>query len=499
MQTGSHRWRRLLALALAIGLPVAVAACSGGDRTAPRRPNVLLVVIDTTRADALSSYANDSPATEPRSTPSLDRLAREGARFTRVFSTSFWTLPSHASLFTGRYSTEVGATAETNRLPGAAHTLAERFSQAGYRTAAFVSNSWVSRERGFDQGFETFVESWRPQYDLQGPLGVDRASEKLAARWMRDRARLHEPFFVFVNLLTPHLPYEPDPKVLDELGAPPLPADRTPRLRGLAGMWPYLAGRVHLDARDFEILRTLYHGDVYQADALVGRLVSELEEAGVLDDTVVVVTSDHGENIGDHGLIDHLLSMYDSTLHVPLIVRYPPLIEPGRVDTRLASTVDIVPTILAACGIPPGGDLGDARDLLDPRAGGRDFVYAENERPVNAIQLLAKEFPDFDRSGVEGRQRALRSGRYKLIWEERSGSETGPWPTRLRLYDVEADPGELHDLAGQHPKLRDELWARLQAWMARPEARGPGGEDSEAFQGGDPAALERLRALGYVE
>jgi arylsulfatase A-like enzyme len=445
---------------------------------------VVIVVLDTTRADALSSYGNSKPTT-----PHIDELARQGLRLTSAFSTDFWTLPAHASLFSGLYPSDHRATAETNQLRPDVDTLAERLRRAGYRTAAFVTNPWLGAERGFGQGFETYVEMWNQKPRTTGSASDEKRAVAQATAWTRERVAAGEPFFLFLSLNTPHLPYSPDPLVLVGLSPQARPLARVARLRRIAGMWRHLAGVETFDETDFQILRDLYDAEVAMADALVGRLVAALREEQVLDQTLVVVTSDHGENIGDHGKIDHLLSMYDTTLRIPMVLRYPKRIAAGSVDDTLVSLVDVSATVLDVCGLDAlSPDHPDAagRSLVDPEARPPAFVIAENERPLNGIKKMRKSFPDFDTDAIDQRMRMLRTERYKLIWSEKSGTQ---------LFDLDADPDEQQDLASTEPQVRARLEELLSGWM---QARSTG-PDGESFESSDPEALRRLRALGYIE
>lgn len=457
-------------------LLVGIAACASGTVEAP--PNVVIVVLDTTRADALSSYGNPRPTT-----PNLDRLATEGVRFERAYATDFWTLPSHASLFTGRYPSDHGATSETNRLAERADTLAERLRRAGYRTGAFVNNAWLSPERGFSQGFDTYVEAWRAGH-AGSSAQTDRAVVQQALAWTAQTPG--EPFLLFLNLLTPHLPYSPDPRVQVELSSELRPLDRMGRLKKIVGMWSHLAGAQTLDALDLEILRELYDAEVAMTDALVGKLLEGLRDQGLLDETLLIVTSDHGENIGEHGMIDHLLSMYETTLRIPLIVRYPRRFAPGSVDDTLVSLVDIFPTVLDICGLADEIPKGIGRSLADAEQPAPTYLVAENDRPLHAVSLMKRAFPEFDTAAIDRRMRMLRTERYKLIWYEGGDVE---------LYDLVADPDELEDLAATRPELREELTADLRAWMSRRETRAR----PDSFESQDAEALDQLRALGYVE
>jgi arylsulfatase A-like enzyme len=466
---------------LLAGIALGAAVSCGQPSDARQRPNVVVVVLDTTRADALSSYGNPKPTT-----PHIDALARQGLRLTSAFSTDFWTLPAHASLFTGLYPSDHQATAETNLLRPEVDTLAERLRRAGYRTAAFVTNPWLGAERGFDQGFETYVEMWSQRPLAAASDSDEKRATQQAALWARDRVANAEPFFLFVNLNTPHLPYSPDPLVLVKLSPEARPLERTARLRHVAGMWGHLAGAQTFDETDFQILRDLYDAEVATADALVGRLVEALREEQILDETLVIVTSDHGENIGDHGRIDHLLSMYETTVRIPMVLRYPKRIAAGSVDDSLVSLVDVSASVLDICGLGAGQPGIAGRSLVDPDRSAPMFVVAENERPVNGIKKMRKSFPSFDTDAIDQRMRMLRTERHKLIWSEKSGSQ---------LFDLHADPGEQRDLAASDPELLVRLEELLFGWMREHSAE----TDAEPFESRDPEALRRLRALGYIE
>lgn len=443
------------------------------------RPNVLLVVLDTTRASAVSAYGNEKPTT-----PHFDRLAAEGVLFERAMATDFWTLPTHASLLTGLYPSDHGATSETNALPDRAKTLAERLREAGFATGAFVTNSWVSAERGFDRGFDIFAEAWH-NGGSAGTHILDRRTFRKANAWIVRQHREGRPFFAMLNLNGAHMPYTPPPDVL--LGSSPRSdsSDRSERLRKIAGMWKFLGGALELDELDFRIMRENYEAEVHMVDQLVGKLIDRLIELGIYDETLIIVTSDHGENVGEHGRIDHLFSMYETTIHIPLVIRYPARFDAGRIDGELASQVDVMPTVLDVVGLAAEDPDVRARSLANPARQIHDFVIAENDRPINGIELMEQNYPDFDVTTIDHRIRMLRTKRHKLIW--RSNDE-------IELFDLEADPTEEHDLAATSPQIRDAMLERLEQWM-----KGRRSEGGDSFQTTDPESLEELKALGYIE
>jgi arylsulfatase A-like enzyme len=476
------------------------AACSPDDRSTPavdqtsaagsstqasdragapvdRRPNVLLIVMDTARARAFSAYGHQRPTT-----PNFDRLASEGALFERAMATDFWTLPTHASLLTGLYPSDHGATSETNALPDGVETLAERLASDGYATGAFVTNTWVSAERGFARGFDTFYQPWRNAASA-GTHELDRRSVNEAKRWITQQHAGGHPFFGLLNLNGAHMPYAPSPTVRLEMWPEPRPAGRGERASKIAGMWRYLGGELELDEVDFKIMRENYEAEIYMVDQRIGKLLEHLNSLGIQDDTMVIVTADHGENIGEHGRIDHLFSMHETTIHVPLVIRYPSRFDAGSIESELASQIDIMPTILDIVGL--ADEHLRSRSLANPARRAPEFVIAENDRPTNGIEVMERLFPNFDVREIDHRIRMIRTDRYKLIW-----LSTG----EMMLFDLEQDPAEERDIAHSHHEIRDSLFAQLSEWMEGRNERG-----GAAFETTDPEALEQLKALGYVD
>ncbi len=269
-----------------------------------------------------------------------------------------------------------------------------------------------------------------------------------------------------------------------KLAPRPRSIERLARLKKVHGYFPHFVGVEHFDEIDFEILRELYVAEVAMVDSLVGRLIEALRSLDIFDQTLVVVSADHGENIGDHGKIDHLLSMYDTTIRVPLIMRLPARITPGRVDDGLTSLVDVFPTILDAAGLTDAAL--SARSLLSEGRPVPEFVIAENERPIQGLAILAEQFPDYDASSIDGRLRMLRTARYKLIWHEKTGVE---------LYDLAQDPEETRDVSDELTEVRDRLLSLLEEWMQEHPLNDP----VAPLESMDPEALRQLRALGYLD
>lgn len=465
---------------------IAILACMAlGGCGRASRPNVVLVVLDTLRGDRLSCMGYRRP-TSPR----IDAVAAQGALYSRAFATCFWTLPSHASLFTGLHPVQAAATSETLHMPESALSIAEVLDGAGYRTAGFVCNSWVSRERGFAQGFREFVEMWRAENQTGGE-SAEHSMETLAVdkmeSWIASAAEGDEPFFLFANLNGVHLPYRPADPYASQFLRGGYDAARVRELAEITSGWSHLVGETPLDSTDYAILNDLYDGEVAWADALVGRVVDALSRAGVLDDTIVIVTSDHGEHLGEKGRIDHISTMYDPALHVPLVIRYPRAFAPGTRVDGLVSLVDIAPTLVDLCGASERApDLrAETASLVSRRRPPLEFVLAGNERPMMGIKLLQEKYPGYDWRSIDYRMRCLRAPAHKLIWSENRSVE---------LYDLARDAAEENNLAESHADMQRQMMAVL----AKSYEKMGSTKGHFMFESSDREALELLRSLGYI-
>lgn len=408
-----------------------VVGCGRPSPPAAReRPNVLFVTIDTLRADRVGCYGHAAAVT-----PALDDLAARGVRFATAIAHVPLTGPSHASLLTGR--TPLGHGFRDNggyALPGSLKTAAEDFRQAGYRTAAFVSAFPLDRRFGFDRGFETYDDHLPKGNDRRRPPYVERladATTDAAIRWFQaPPAASASPFFLWVHYYDPHAPYEPPGALAEQFRASP------------------------------------YDGEIAFVDAQLARLLRALDEKGTLARTLVLVTADHGEGLGEHGEGTHGLFVYDATLKVPWIMAGPG-IGAGRVSPTVARGIDLLPTLLDYAGVTPRADA-EGRSLR-PAAEGREM----SDAPAYAESLYPER--EFGWAPLH----AWRTSRYKLI--------EAPRP---ELYDLQADAGERTNRAPDEPARVDELRRVLQTAVSRPAPA--------AAAEVDPETAERLRALGYV-
>ncbi|MEW6270824.1 MAG: sulfatase [Thermodesulfobacteriota bacterium] len=463
----------LVAGALALGIRAERAS------TGRPRPNVLLVSIDSLRADHLGSYGYERPTS-----PTIDRLASEGALFEKAIAPAPWTVPSHMTMLTALPPEVHGVTSHRKALSPAAVTLAEVLRRAGYATAAFVSGPTVMAHYGFAQGFTVFDEStaerdsYRSQTGITSPALVELVGDYLE-EWDREGRRA--PFFVFLHMWDVHYDY-----------APPAPFDRMfdPDYAGGMSFTDFERNQgiqPNMDPRDLQHLVALYDGEIRWTDENLGRVIDRLRELGVLDDTIVVVTSDHGDEFFEHGLKGHSKTLYDEVLHVPLVVRYPRRIPFGRRVPEQVRLMDVAPTIVGLAGVEPPERFGVDREEMPAPYGWVDLTPWIARRTPRAF---AQELPAFSMAtALFGPQWSMRTNAGKLI---RFASGRG-----AELYDLAHDPRERDNLygSGNEGPLLQVLAPGFEDWQgiwkvlpARAVERTPS-RTHEA----------RLRALGYVE
>ncbi len=444
---GRAAWRRNAVLPI-----LAMLHCA----PAPEPPNLVLVVIDTLRADRLGAYGGPRGAS-----PALDRLARTGLTFDRAYATSTWTLGSIGSMFTGLYPSELGLRRMSSVLPADVPTLPEILRDRGYASAAVVSHTLAGSQHGFARGFEVFEEEEAQGYGHVCTPGVaasaERHLEELAARGAR-------PFFLFVHLFDPHFDY------LDHAEYPwagPAPE----RLARGFTFWSLRSPELqHLSATEVSYLVDCYDEEIRLTDAGVGRILRALERTGAGARTIVAVVADHGEQFQEHGRIGHGANalVHEEVTRVPLILAGPG-IGAGRVGTP-ASLIRLRATLLALLGIPD-----PAREPLP--AAGSDAPSAD---ALTEFVYSADRMPDQTKYALAGPV-------WKVSW--------CPPRHAPEVFDLLEDPGERTNLAATHPALRDSLVAALETAVDGLGERNP--EDSprttlSAYQ------RERLEALGYT-
>ncbi len=466
------RFARLRGATAALGLLAFVAATVGAGLAArverargDDRPNILLVSIDTMRADALGALGGHG------GTPILDRLASEGALFEQAMTVSPWTLPSHASIFTSLLPFDHGVRFSPHRLGASLDTLAERLRDAGYRTGAFAGDAYVDSSFGFDQGFDLYVDFHEDSETGPQPI-VDAA-----LRWIRRGGK--RPFFAFVHTYEPHLWYTET-----DLADPADRGDLYPIIRS-EDVEKFRSREIVLSERQKKYVRDVYAGDVARADRIVGGMIEALRADGTLDRTILIVLSDHGEDLWDHDLgwsPGHGHTLYQDILRVPLFFRAPGRVAPGTRLKTPVSVLDVSPTILALGGLaPPAAHQG--RDLSKSLRSGSEPAVA----PVWAESV--EYGPD---------RFAVREGRWKAIVVPRPDvvhSEYRPEVKPLEVFDLESDPEERTDRSAEP----NEATLRL-VRMVTDRALAKLDLDASGELRDEPSEelLRTLRSLGYL-
>jgi arylsulfatase A-like enzyme len=508
LAAAARRAPKILALAAlavaAVGLALGAASDSGDG------PSVLWILVDTTRRDHIAPFG------DVVHTPAIERLASQGVRFDDAVTVVPKTPASVASFFTGRYPVNHGVRTLYDRLPRAQQTVAEAFRSAGYDTAAFIDNGWMSRGRGFERGFERFMGffevhralgplryfSWAVVVDQLAGRTIPTFSPQAEAANLTDvvlrylEVHRKRRFFAYVHYFEPHWPYFPPPELARRYGGP----ESGGILVNHIGRSPISRGRMifqnPLPEAENEAARRLYRAEIDNTMFHIGRLLAALDGMDLAERTIVAFTADHGHALGEHRYYFHHGGfLYDPSIRIPLVLRWPGRIPAGFDVGDQVRSIDLAPTLLQLAGLPPLVD-GDGRSLH--RFWGEG---ADGPRPA-LLESDVKMFAENDRRdfpGIAGKLRGLRDGRWKLILN----------PTRegavFELYDVVADPTESVDLVDdpEHAAilsaLRSELLKKLPAEeLARIEALG-GAIETPSEEQISEEELEMLRSLGYAQ
>ncbi|MDF9744720.1 sulfatase [Natrinema salsiterrestre] len=513
--------------------------------------NVVLVVLDTARAKSvgMQSLPTDRPASGPARAgtgaapggrtasndgsadthpmPTLSRLAEDGTAFENAFATAPWTLPSHASFFTGTYPSEHGTHGGHTYLDDELRTLPEAFGDAGFQTVGVSNNTWITEEFGFDRGFEHLRKGW--QYiqsdadmgavvrgedlrekvaatrnrlfdgnpfvnaanilysELLQPAGDDGSDRSVGwiADWLTSRTD-DRPFFLFCNFIEPHVRYDPPPEYAERY----LPEGASYEAATAIRQDPraYDCEDYDISDHEFALLRGLYRAALAYVDHQLGRLRAALEAADEWEDTLFVVCGDHGEHIGEHGFFGHQYNLYDTLLNVPLVCHGGPFTDGGR-RRDLVQLLDLPATLLETAGVDDSelSEQSSSRSLHpDSTAASRDAVFAEYVAPQPSIDRLEARFgeiPDRVRA-FDRRLRAVRTADYKYVRGD-DGFE--------RLHRVRTDPFERTDISDAEPARVRTLRRRLEDRF-EPLAEADASDELEMREG----TKERLADLGYL-
>jgi arylsulfatase A-like enzyme len=466
----------LVVLAIAGGFASAarpsssVGTAAGIPPSLVDRPNVILIGLDALRADRLGCYGYKEI------TPRMDALAADGVRYDRTTVQSSWTKPSFATILTSLYPSAHRAVSKSDRLPRSVTTLAQVLGAAGYRTGGFANNINIAPHFGFDQGFDEY-QFLAPDYHFgasasSSQLAIYQIARRVRAKlsgghlrfqdfyqdaavvnreamaWLK--ANRENRFFLFLHYMEPHDPYFEHP---------------------YSGRGYARASNQNPDPALAPTFSELYDGEVRYLDEHLGQLFDWLKAEGMYDQTLIVLTSDHGEEFQDHGGWWHGQTLYEEQIWVPLIIKYPGNARAGTTVTDLVCSLDIAPTILGATGLAiPETMMG--RSLWSPTDPPRS-VFAEEDHEGNVL-------------------RSLQTGTDKLILANPDNPRGLP---TTALFSLERDPGEQDNVADQFPAIVSEMTA----WLNQAEAFAQGhAVQAEAVEI-DPQVEERLRSLGYIE
>lgn len=503
----------------------------------PPPPNVLIVLWDTVRADRLSVYGYDKPTT-----PRLEALAADATVFERAISPGIWTLPSHAALFTGLPPESTGADERWMWLDEQHTTLAEHFSDHGYATFSFAANALLAEGTNLVQGFDVALNTWKGrarrfarQATERKLLPNDRSNElsplweppahgaknaewaqamyKEAApiigegliRWLDRRGDDDGPWLAYLNFMEAHTPripaMEARRKVMDDDAiALSLRTDQAH-----INLHFYNFGKYTYTDAELAAINGVYDATLVELDEVTGRLLDALEKRDLLEDTIVVIVSDHGENLGDHGMFNHRFGLWDTLAHVPLIVRYPKGMAPGRV-AEAVSTQDVFATLLQLTGLPepagpprgPGlcrldgaGACPDARPRPPRTTPPVTTMALPLEREIKSVQQV---HPDVEIGPWLRSGHAIHGQPHKLVRYD--GGDRA-------LYDVAADPGEREDLLARLPGEAARLEEALDARNAGVPPYDPklrtDADEPRNVRASQAELRSQLEALGYIQ
>ncbi len=452
------------------------AAACGREPVQP--PDLLLISVDTMRADFLSTYGHPRPTSD-----ALDRLAEQGAVFLNHHSTSSQTAPSHASLLTGLHLREHGLLKNGLPLSTEPAFLPQILEQAGWTTAASMALGFFDASEGFQRGFQSFVAAGPDNLGTRGSTEYVRIAADVVDSALEQLATVSpdEPFAQLVHLFDPHTPYAYPPR-LGELDEQAGAAVLTDRMEPWERFGPDELLELHL----------LYEAEVDYTFHELDRLVGAWDAARGVSNTVIAVTADHGEGLGEHDYLSHDLFLYEEQLHIPLVIRAPFAIPPGTRIEAPSSAIDVGATLLDLLGLRPGsgglpgvslaplwrGEPRRTRPIVAQRP-----LHDDDDLDGNAERRSTLEWHAGRPAAARGELLSLTDWPYKLIWS----ADGEP-----ALYDLLEDPAERRDLSAERPEVAARLGGELDEWFAK---RRPAPEGLELTV--PPSVREQLEALGY--
>jgi arylsulfatase A-like enzyme len=453
-------------------------------------PNIVLFVMDSQRVSNVSVYGYGK-----HTTPHLEALASDGMVCENHVSPSPWCLASYASILTGRYPSSHGANIRFECLTTEFPTLPEILQRHGYVTAGFSSNSYVSELVGLARGFEQF-EFFKGDPEVE----QDKGSTEMERRVLRrlDSLDPGRPFFLFINSNEPHWPYwAPEPYRC--LFLPPARSETAQALHELSlrALRPPDAKERPLTPEEWQVVKALYDGETARADGALGAIVDALRARDLLDRTLVVVTSDHGDDQGEHiGYLSHSCCLYRTVLHVPLVMRLPGCVPTGIRHSGLTQSVDLLPTFLTLAGLDDEewheGLEGFSLVPTFSQQSARRCAIAEFAPPLQALErdLRHSPLPSRDARKQFHALKSFEDGNYRFIWSSDGDDQ---------LYDLKSDPGEAQNLIDNLPQTAAAYYEEMDKWvMARPHRDYGDALNVHPIKGVHQENLRRLEQWGLL-
>jgi arylsulfatase A-like enzyme len=473
-----------------------------GDK---QRPNIIFVLIDTLRADRLSCCGY-----RKLTSPNMDKLAGAGLLFDNTIVSAPWTLPSHASLFTGLFPYEHGATDENPYLRDDVPTVAELLNESGYFTVAHaLGNGWLSNDTNLMRGFRHF---YGPTYYAPPRATGSRLLRKI--RWkVRTTLKLDtknrltntldavegylnkhqttgKPLFFFLHLMETHMPYRPSERAMHKFGLDKVDPQQIEYLQ--QNFREFRAIPEKMTPEQLRILSDMYDACISTVDSRLGRLFRLVRKTEHRDNTVLIITSDHGEQLGEHGIVNHWLSLYDVLLKVPLIMWGPGKFAVEKRITQQVQHKDLFYTLLDIAGYDGqkvSREKIKDKSLLEMAAGANPFpeyTFAQQAYAKLTLEHIRKYNPSFSNETLVSPKQAVRTNRFKYI-KYGTGLE--------ELFDIVSDPQETKNVIDEFPEAAQELREKL---STLPASAGTGTTDSTRLKDFDPQVKKQLEDLGYL-
>lgn len=473
-------------------------------------PNVLLIVLDAARVDHFSCYGY-----ERATTPNIDSFAADAVQFENAFAAGPWTPPSHASMFTGKYPTNHGYYSDERSVSGP--TLAELLADSGYKTLSTSRSAMIGAHTPMGRGFDTCLNwytiphtkpDWSEIYDyylsiipawirylasqFSGDEELGYLSTQKLNRWIRRQQSVANPFFGFVNILSPHSAYDAPEPYRSRFTRPRDDSVDEEKIHSLAdrGGHRYIAGQIDVSEDEWRAVKDLYDGELAYADNRVGKILDTLKQTGQYNDTLVIVTADHGEHFGENGRAYHQFSLYEEVIHVPLVIKFPGQEYSGRVEDSIVSLIDLFPTVLETANTPLPDDI-DGSSLYPPSQAGHRLVFSEYGLGIDALNGLEKycdgQLPENVLTEIGHSLQCVRSKRDKYIKHFAEKKD--------EYYDFQQRVTEDVNLISEPDERQRErikyLRSELNSRFSEPPAVDSTVSDS-------PEVREQLRQLGYL-